>query len=82
MLYHQNAAVRKGTDMNDKEEKLDCLLANLADNYARQAVPSGAIDRIKRRLRAETNTLSDADLDWLAAAGDRFPSDTSEDEDK
>ena len=63
--------------MNDKEEKLDRLLTNLADNYARQQVPSGAIDRIKRRLRAETNTLSDADLDWLAAAGDRFPSDTS-----
>jgi len=68
--------------MNDKEEKLDRLLTNLADNYARQQVPSGAIDRIKRRLRAETNTLSDADLDWLAAAGDRFPSDSSGPEDE
>ena len=67
--------------MNDKEEKLDSLLSSLADNYARQQVPTGAIDRIKRRLRAETNTLSDADLDWLAAAGDRFPSDTRTDED-
>jgi hypothetical protein len=62
--------------MSDKEEKLDRLLTNLADNYARQQVPTGAIDRIKRRLRAETNTLSDADLDWLAAAGDRMPSDS------
>jgi hypothetical protein len=68
--------------MNDKEEKLDSLLTNLAGNYARQQVPAGAIDRIKRRLRAETNTLSDADLDWLAAAGDRFPSDTSEPDDE
>jgi hypothetical protein len=41
-------------------------------------VPSGAIDRIKRRLRAETNTLSDADLDWLAAAGDRMPQESSD----
>lgn len=63
--------------MSDKEEMLDRLLTNLADNYARQQVPTGAIDRIKRRLRAENNTLSDADLDWLAAAGDRMPSDTS-----
>ena len=68
--------------MNDKEEKLDSLLTNLADNYARQQVPSGAIDRIKRRLRAETNTLSDADLDWLAAAGDRMPLDSSDPDDE
>jgi hypothetical protein len=67
--------------MNDKEEKLDSLLGNLADSYARQPIPSGAIERIKRRLRAETNTLSDADLDWLAAAGDRMPSDTSSPDD-
>jgi hypothetical protein len=64
--------------MNDKEDKLDRLLANLADGYARQQPPAGALDRVKRRLRAETNTLSDNDLDWLAAAGDRMPSDTSD----
>jgi hypothetical protein len=68
--------------MNDKEENLDRLLGNLADNYARQLVPAGAIDRIKRRLRAETNTLSDADLDWLAAAGDRMPLDSSDADDE
>ena len=68
--------------MNDNEEKLDRLLGDLADSYARQQVPAGAIERIKRRLRAETNTLSDADLDWLAAAGDRFPSDTSDPDDE
>lgn len=68
--------------MNDKEEKLDSLLGSLADSYARQPVPAGAIDRIKRRLRAETNTLSDADLDWLAAAGDRMPQDSSDPDDK
>ena len=64
--------------MNDKEDKLDRLLGDLADGYGRQQPPAGAIDRIKRRLRAETNTLSDADLDWLAAAGDRMPFDSSE----
>jgi hypothetical protein len=80
MLYHRFSYARQGAEMNDKEEKLDRLLANLADNYARQQVPTGAIDRIKRRLRAETNTLSDADLDWLAAAGDRMPGDIPDDE--
>ena len=64
--------------MNDKEDKLDRLLGELADGYARQQPPAGAIDRIKRRLRAETNTLSDADLDWLAAAGDRMPFDSGD----
>ncbi|MET0961486.1 MAG: hypothetical protein ABWY05_01510 [Noviherbaspirillum sp.] len=64
--------------MNDKEDKLDRLLGELAEGYARQQPPAGAIDRIKRRLRAETNTLSDADLDGLAAAGDRMPFDSSE----
>ncbi|SMP55499.1 hypothetical protein [Noviherbaspirillum suwonense] len=68
--------------MNDKEEQLDRLLTGLADTYARQQVPAGAIDRIKRRLRAETNTLSDADLDWLAAAGDRMPTDSGGPEDE
>ena len=68
--------------MNDNEEKLDRLLGDLASCYERQQAPAGAIERIKRRLRAETNTLSDADLDWLAAAGDRFPSDTSEPDDE
>ena len=68
--------------MNDKEEKLDRMFASLADNYARQPVPDGAIDRIKRRLRAETNTLSDADLDWLAAAGDRMPLDSTDPDDE
>ncbi len=68
--------------MNDKEDKLDRMLDSLADNYARQQVPDGAIDRIKRRLRAEMNMLSDADLDWLAAAGDTLPSDSSNPEDE
>ena len=68
--------------MNDKEDKLDSLLDGLADNYARQQVPDGAIDRIKRRLRAEMNMLSDADLDWLAAAGDTLPSDASNPDDE
>ena len=67
-------------EMDDREEKLDRLLTNLADNYAQQQVPVGAIDRIKRRLRAETNTLSDSDLDWLAAAGDRVPGDFPDDD--
>ena len=68
--------------MNDKEDKLDLLLGRLADNYARQQVPDGAVDRIKRRLRAEMNILSDADLDWLAAAGDKLPSDSSNPDDE
>lgn len=55
--------------MNDKESKLDHLLAQLADSYARTAPPRDGLGKLKRRMQAETNTLSDADLEWLAAAG-------------
>lgn len=55
--------------MNDKESKLDQLLADLASSYARAAPPRDGLEKLKRRMQAETNTLSDADLEWLAAAG-------------
>lgn len=55
--------------MNDKESKLDHLLADLAASYARTAPPRDGLEKLKRRMQAETNTLSDADLEWLAAAG-------------
>ena len=55
--------------MNDKESKLDHLLADLAASYARIAPPRDGLEKLKRRMQAETNTLSDADLEWLAAAG-------------
>lgn len=55
--------------MNDKESKLDNLLADLAASYARTAPPRDGLEKLKRRMQAETNTLSDADLEWLAAAG-------------
>ncbi|MFL6714912.1 MAG: hypothetical protein ACJ8G3_00940 [Burkholderiaceae bacterium] len=55
--------------MNDKESKLDHLLADLAASYARTAPPRDGLEKLKRRMQAETNTLSDVDLEWLAAAG-------------
>jgi hypothetical protein len=55
--------------MNDKESKLDHLLADLAASYARTAPPRDGLEKLKRRMQAEMNTLSDADLEWLAAAG-------------
>jgi hypothetical protein len=55
--------------MNDKESKLDHLLADLAASYARTALPRDGLEKLKRRMQAEMNTLSDADLEWLAAAG-------------
>ena len=58
--------------MNDKELHLDHLLADLADAYARTAPPAEGLNRLKRRMQAETNTLSEADLEWLAAAGQAY----------
>jgi hypothetical protein len=55
--------------MNDKEQQLDSLLADLADSYARIAPPADGLNRLKRRMQAETSTLSESDLEWLAAAG-------------
>jgi hypothetical protein len=63
------STLTKDIIMNDKESKLDHLLADLAASYARTAPPRDGLDKLKRRMQAETNTLSDADLEWLAAAG-------------
>jgi hypothetical protein len=59
----------KDINMNDKESKLDHLLVDLAASYARATPPRDGLEKLKRRMQAETNTLSDADLEWLAAAG-------------
>jgi len=55
--------------VNDKEAGLDKLLGDLAAHYNNQNPPAGALDRLKRRLKTESRSLSDNDLDWLAAAG-------------
>jgi hypothetical protein len=55
--------------VNDKEAGLDKLLGDLAAHYNSQQPPAGALDRLKRRLKTENRSLSDNDLDWLAAAG-------------
>jgi hypothetical protein len=68
--------------MNDKESKLDHLLADLAASYARTAPPRDGLEKLKRRMQAETNTLSDADLEWLAAAGKAFNVEQNGDKDE
>jgi len=55
--------------MNDKETKLDAMLADLAQSYERIAPPAEGLARLRRRMQAETSALSEADLQWLAAAG-------------
>jgi hypothetical protein len=60
----------KGNTVNDKEEGLDKLLGELAARYDMQVPPAGALERLKRRLKTEGRTLSDNDLNWLAAAGE------------
>jgi hypothetical protein len=59
----------KGITVNNKEDKLDELLDAIATGYNAQEPPNGALDRLKKRMRAETGRLADNDLDWLAAAG-------------
>lgn len=68
--------------MNDKEIELDRLLADLAASYARTAPPRDGLEKLKRRMQAEMNTLSDADLEWLAAAGKAFNLETGNKKDE
>jgi len=71
--------------VDNKEEKLDQLLDAIAAGYRAQEAPQGALERLKRRMRAENGRLADNELDWLAAAGPRDPykpEDKDKDKDK
>jgi anti-sigma-K factor RskA len=52
-----------------EEEQLEAHLRALANTYATMRPPPDLAAKISQRLAAQQGELSDAELEWLSAAG-------------
>ena len=62
-------------DPAEKMARLEELLGSIAKRYENLPVPPDAVGKLAAKLASEARALTEAELDWLAAAGAGFVSD-------